>query len=497
MAVALITLAAGAAAATGCGGGSSDPSSEATVATVAQTDTTMKETAPATTEVVQLDAEDDGALTPAEIYARVAPSVVFIETPDGTGSGIVMPGGYVLTNAHVTSLHPTVLVHGVNGPHPDVPVHARDWLRDLALVGPFDHELPALGFAPERPLLPGEPVYLVGFPGEAEAAPEATITAGLVSRLRQQTCVDLEYIQTDALIAGGQSGGALVDAAGTLVGISGLGAFTEANFGLVLSGARLGAALSTLEAGARPLVDGEDPATVHRPWLDIGLDAAYRLVVDEPRITFTVSIDPPGGEDVYVEVMDMMGNSPWLVPDPTAIDHVYPPLNDGLDGDATADTGYYADDYIDGEEQLTVELDRGTYVVRVGSFEWAGHEATLNVSKPVQRIADPEEFGPILEFGGHVDGIIGHPWDVDRFAIHLMAGTEVRIRADSIGDPMLSVYDGDTLVASNDDSGSGLYGSLHEVHVAYYEGAIDGYRLSAGAADDPGFCGTTWWPRPG
>ena len=40
-------------------------------------------------------------LTAAELFARVSPSIVFIESPTATGSGTLLRGGYVLTNAHV------------------------------------------------------------------------------------------------------------------------------------------------------------------------------------------------------------------------------------------------------------------------------------------------------------------------------------------------------------------------------------------------------------
>src|SRR5687767_15029955 len=40
-------------------------------------------------------------LSPPEVFERVSPSVAFVETPSGTGSGLLLEGGYLLTNAHV------------------------------------------------------------------------------------------------------------------------------------------------------------------------------------------------------------------------------------------------------------------------------------------------------------------------------------------------------------------------------------------------------------
>ena len=77
-------------------------------------------------------------------------------------------------------------------------------------------------------------VFLVGFPGGIESGdPEIALAGGLLSRLREDDTFGLTYLQTDAAIAGGQSGGALVDEDGTVLGISGLG-FAE-EFALALS----------------------------------------------------------------------------------------------------------------------------------------------------------------------------------------------------------------------------------------------------------------------
>ena len=53
----------------------------------------------------------------AEVFAAASPSLVFIEVPDGTGSGIVLADGWVLTNAHVVGRCPAFLVAGLTG-HP-------------------------------------------------------------------------------------------------------------------------------------------------------------------------------------------------------------------------------------------------------------------------------------------------------------------------------------------------------------------------------------------
>ena len=92
------------------------------------TRTTTTTTAPSTTAVP----------TPAEVFAVVSPSVVFIDVPDGSsGSGILLSSGYVVTNAHVVGHFPTVRLFTSSGEFTEVPVYARDWLSVLALIGPL------------------------------------------------------------------------------------------------------------------------------------------------------------------------------------------------------------------------------------------------------------------------------------------------------------------------------------------------------------------------
>ena len=67
----------------------------------------------------------------------------------------------------------------------------------------------------------GDDLFLVGYPGEANTEDlKPTIADGILSRTRHTKVFDLSYLQTDASIGGGQSGGALVDTHGDVVGIS-------------------------------------------------------------------------------------------------------------------------------------------------------------------------------------------------------------------------------------------------------------------------------------
>ena len=169
----------------------------------------------------------------AEVYTLVSPSIAFIETPAASGSGILIEGGYVVTNHHVVWPLEEVRVVFPEGPEfVDVPVVDWDILRDLAVLGPVEMSARPLKLEDGEGMTPGEDLWLLGYPGELELNPKPTITRGILSRFREWAGGGMTLLQTDAEIGGGQSGGALVDSLGRVVGIS---KFALADFGLAMS----------------------------------------------------------------------------------------------------------------------------------------------------------------------------------------------------------------------------------------------------------------------
>ncbi|HEV2894415.1 MAG TPA: trypsin-like peptidase domain-containing protein, partial [Actinomycetota bacterium] len=158
------------------------------------------------------------------IVRRVEPSVVTIAHDQGTGSGVVWSkDGVVVTNAPVVGEAERVEVAFFDGRRADGRVRATDPDTDLAVVdverkdlepATFQEQLPAVG---ELAVAMGSPL---GF--------QNTITAGIISGLHREipgsaeqgirSLVDL--IQTDAAISPGNSGGALVNGRGQVVGIN-------------------------------------------------------------------------------------------------------------------------------------------------------------------------------------------------------------------------------------------------------------------------------------
>ena len=481
----------------------------------------MVRTPSTTTQQAELDAAEDLSLTPANIYDSISSSVVYIDTPDGTGSGIILSNGYVLTNAHVVSLHSTVRIWSDNENHASVPVYARDWVRDLALVGPFQTDLPSLSLVSKKKN-PGDQVFLIGFPGESESQPIPSITSGIVSRTRSNRCSGLEFLQTDALIAGGQSGGALVDSEGDLIGISGLGGFTEANFALVLSAADALEGLRELEAGTLPLIGIPDGlSTDQKAVIDISKQTVmtstqsvqFLLTIEDPKTAFEATVTPVGNADLWLEISTLYGEPPQTDDGLDSYDY----LEESENYSESNELNYFVvDDYYEGPETVKTQLDPGTYFVNVGVGSdvnpfatnpaiTSGSEVHVVSSLPLIPVLDTQGFTEI-NLGASTTGIFSST-DVDYFKVNLTTGLDARIRVDSISDPMMSVYYDDVLVASNDDTASGLYGISSEVNftpnetgdyviaVTSWSPEIDGYTLTADLASSESFCGNDWWPR--
>ena len=140
----------------------------------------------------------------------------------GLGSGVIVSkDGYILTNNHVVENADEVRVQvGENGDEYTAKVVGTDPKTDIALlkIDARDKSFPAVTTANSDQLLVGDVVLAVGNPfGIGQ-----TVTMGIVSATGRAT-LGLEYedfIQTDAAINMGNSGGALVDAEGRLVGIN-------------------------------------------------------------------------------------------------------------------------------------------------------------------------------------------------------------------------------------------------------------------------------------
>jgi serine protease Do len=144
------------------------------------------------------------------------------------GSGVVIQeGGYILTNNHVIEQGSSFQILMPSGDKAEATLVGTDSSTDLAVLKVTDEALAAklvpvdLGSSTE--LVVGETAIAIGNPGGEVLA--NTVTSGIVSALEREvdgdnTTRDIKYIQHDAPINSGNSGGGLFDASGRLIGIN-------------------------------------------------------------------------------------------------------------------------------------------------------------------------------------------------------------------------------------------------------------------------------------
>ena len=143
----------------------------------------------------------------------------------GSGSGVIIrPDGYIVTNNHVVAGAYKVEVTLNNNNTYEATVVGTDPVTDVALLKIEAEGLPTVQFGDSDKLRLGEWVLAIGSPLGEQL--RGTITAGIVSakgRSMQQSRDEFKiesFIQTDAAVNPGNSGGALVNKAGELVGIN-------------------------------------------------------------------------------------------------------------------------------------------------------------------------------------------------------------------------------------------------------------------------------------
>jgi serine protease Do len=174
----------------------------------------------------------------ADMVARAEPAIVYIHTylsrardvpasddrgplDEFLGSGFVwQPDGWILTNRHVVDGAREILCHLEGRGWFPAAVRGVDTVADVALLKIEAAGLPTLPLGNPRALRKGQWVVAAGSPYRLPRS----FTAGIVSGLERSDVVNPtgyeDYIQTDAAINLGNSGGPLLDASGRVVGLN-------------------------------------------------------------------------------------------------------------------------------------------------------------------------------------------------------------------------------------------------------------------------------------
>ena len=234
------------------------------------------------------------------VAAAVSPSVVLVQVGSevgsgvrfGLGSGIVWDAenGYIVTNHHVVDGASRVNIILPDGINMEGEVIGGSSAHDVAVVrvDPETAELVAARFAPASSVRVGQLAVAIGSP----LGLTGTVTAGIVSAVRIQvqggsdldSPVPVEMIQTDAAINQGNSGGALADWQGRVIGMNTLIQTTSGgNVGLGFA-----VPSDTVQLIANRIVNGES------------LELGY----------LGISGRPAGGGDLGVVVIEVVTGSP-------------------------------------------------------------------------------------------------------------------------------------------------------------------------------------------
>jgi S1-C subfamily serine protease len=220
--------------------------------------------------------------TPLDAYSRVvtevarklSPSVANLRVRrgrrEGGGSGVVItPDGFVLTSAHVVEGAGRGIASFIDGRELSVEVVGSDPLSDLAVLRTEADGLTAAELGDAETLQVGQLVVAIGnpngFAGSVTAGVVSALGRSLPTRSGSATRIVDNVIQTDAALNPGNSGGALADGAGRVVGINtavagvGLGLAVPINettrriVGALMVEGRFRRAYIGIASGARPL----------------------------------------------------------------------------------------------------------------------------------------------------------------------------------------------------------------------------------------------------
>jgi serine protease Do len=224
----------------------------------------------------------------AEVVAQVRDSVVLVRSGrEGAGSGVIWRAdGIVMTNHHVVARrqHATVVLNDNRELRAEV--IARDPVLDLAALRVDATDLPVATVGASQALRIGELVVAIGNPWGQRNVVTAGIVSGVGAIETGWRRGKAEYIRSDVGLAPGNSGGALVDARGTVVGINAM-----------IFGGDLGVAIpSHIATQFLAVAEGR------RPLLGVGvqlveLPESLRAAAKREHGLLLAAVDPAGAAD--------------------------------------------------------------------------------------------------------------------------------------------------------------------------------------------------------
>lgn len=239
----------------------------------------------------------------AGVLAKAQRSIVSIATDTGTGSGVIVSSdGLVLTNSHVVKNAISIKVTQSDGTSSDADFVGSIPVNDVAVV----RMRSVTGLTPavlgtSAALRVGDDVFAIG--NALGLAGSTSVTRGIVSAKERivddANGVHLEHmVQTDAAINRGNSGGALVNAAGQVVGISTIVAGEAQNVGFALAIDEVTPLLASITSGQSPVKAIAFLGVGSEPVSSVDPDLLRRFGVTSTAGAFVHEVLPQSSADV-------------------------------------------------------------------------------------------------------------------------------------------------------------------------------------------------------
>lgn len=146
------------------------------------------------------------------------------------GSGFFIEDGYLVTNSHVVDIKGNITIEYSDGTTSEATLVSNDITSDVAILTVKDVNALAMNFGNTLNVKIANDLYAVGYAANLDG--ESSITKGILSARRSMA--GIEYLQTDAAINSGFSGGPLLNKSGEVVGMNSL-ANDNATIGMAIS----------------------------------------------------------------------------------------------------------------------------------------------------------------------------------------------------------------------------------------------------------------------
>ncbi len=198
-------------------------------------------------------------------------SIVVVYTDNGIGSGFAVDKNTIITNAHVVDYFTTVSVKLYNNKICSGKVIKTDKDIDLALIQ-VDESLTPLTLGSENDISIGEEVYAIGAPKDIPY----TMTKGIISA-KNREIGDYDYIQIDASINEGNSGGPLLDENGKVIGINTMKIMDAEGIGFVIGTSYIDDFINDRELKSKITNDKNQEDNV----IKSDIDSSYKKVMKE------------------------------------------------------------------------------------------------------------------------------------------------------------------------------------------------------------------------